>query len=131
MPSTMNPFLMFQGDAQAAIDHYLAVFPEGRIAEISHYGPGEGAGEGKVVKARIILNGLEVMVIDSPPVHDFTFTPATSLFVHFDQEAELDRAFSMLGEGGLVLMPLDTYPFARKYAWLNDRFGVSWQLSLS
>lgn len=71
------------------------------------------------------------MAIDSAIKHQFTFTPAISLFVTCETEAEIDRAHAALSEGGGVLMPLDTYPFARKFAWVADKFGVMWQLSLN
>jgi len=68
------------------------------------------------------------MAMDSPPVHEFTFTPSTSFFVTCESQSEVDRLFAALSEGGGVLMGLDSYPFAKRYAWVNDRFGVSWQL---
>ena len=60
----------------------------------------------------------------------FTFTPSVSLFVDCADEEEFDRAFGTLSEGGSVLMPPDNYGFSTKFVWLNDRFGVSWQLNL-
>ena len=77
------------------------------------------------------LHGQEFMCIDSPAKHAFTFTPATSLFITCDTEAEVESLFGKLSEGGQVLMPLDAYPFARRYGWCNDRFGVSWQISFT
>jgi len=63
--------------------------------------------------------------------HDFTFTPAMSLHVTCATENEIDNLYAALSQGGQVFMPLDTYPFSKKYAWLNDQFGVSWQLMLA
>jgi predicted 3-demethylubiquinone-9 3-methyltransferase (glyoxalase superfamily) len=80
--------------------------------------------------ARFTLNGREFRCIDSPVKHDFTFTPAISLFVDCATASEVDALFAKLSAGGRVLMPLDAYPFSRRFAWVNDRFGVSWQLSL-
>jgi predicted 3-demethylubiquinone-9 3-methyltransferase (glyoxalase superfamily) len=54
-----------------------------------------------------------------------------SLFVDCASESEIDRLFASLSDGGGVLMPLDRYPFAQKFAWVADRFGVSWQLNLA
>jgi predicted 3-demethylubiquinone-9 3-methyltransferase (glyoxalase superfamily) len=62
--------------------------------------------------------------------HPFTFTPAMSLFVDCESEAELDAAFGTLSAGGQVLMPPSNYGFSAKFAWVSDRFGVSWQLNL-
>ena len=63
--------------------------------------------------------------------HAFTFTPASSLFVECETEDGIGRIAAALGDGGAVLMPLGHYGFSRRFTWLNDRFGVSWQLNLS
>ncbi len=83
------------------------------------------------MKATFSLAGQPVMCIDSPAKHNFTFTPALSLFVDCESEQELTRIYPELLEGGSALMPLDNYGFSRKFAWVNDRFGVSWQLNLA
>ena len=70
------------------------------------------------------------MCIDSPAKHAFTFTPAISIFVNCTSENDIDTLFEKLSEGGQVLMPLSPYPFSKKFAWTNDRFGVSWQINL-
>ena len=62
--------------------------------------------------------------------HGVTFTPATSIFVQCEAEAEIDRLFARLSKDGAVLMELDRYPFSQKFGWVSDRFGVSWQLNL-
>lgn len=125
----ITTFLMFEGNAGAAMNFYMSLFADSKILSIQRYGK-EGPGpEGSVVHAVFTLNGQEFMCIDSPAKHAFTFTPATSLFITCDNEAEVDSLFSKLSEGGQVLMPLDAYPFAKRYGWCNDRFGVSWQIS--
>ena len=70
------------------------------------------------------------MCSDSPVKHGFSFTPSSSTFVDFDSEAELERTYRVLADGGHVLMPLGNYGFSKRFGWLNDRFGVSWQLNL-
>ena len=66
-----------------------------------------------------------------PPLkHAFTFTPSISLFVDCESEAELERVFTQVSAGGVVLMPVGNYGFSTKFGWLSDRFGVSWQLNL-
>lgn len=80
--------------------------------------------------ARAEIAGLEVMLSDSYVQHAFTFTPSLSLFVTCTSEDEQSRIVKELGEGGGMLMPLDNYGFSRRFAWLNDRFGVSWQINL-
>jgi predicted 3-demethylubiquinone-9 3-methyltransferase (glyoxalase superfamily) len=71
------------------------------------------------------------MCSDSPVKHGFSFTPSSSTFVDFDSPAELERVFGLLSEGGQVLTPLANYGFSERFGWLNDRFGVSWQLNLA
>lgn len=60
--------------------------------------------------------------------HAFSFTPAISFAVACEDEAEVDRLFAALSQGGQVLMDLGAYPFAKRFGWVNDKFGVSWQL---
>ena len=70
------------------------------------------------------------MCIDSTIQHAFTFTPSMSLFVRCDTEEDIDAVFAKLSQDGQILMPLGEYPFSPKFAWVSDKFGVSWQLSL-
>lgn len=129
MQMKVQPFLMFEGKAEEAMNFYVSVFPEGWITDISRYGPGEQGKEGTVKVARFTLAGRSVMCIDSPVKHAFTFTPAFSFFVDVTSEAELRRLATVLGEGGGVLMPLANYGFSKLFTWVSDRFGVSWQLN--
>jgi predicted 3-demethylubiquinone-9 3-methyltransferase (glyoxalase superfamily) len=76
------------------------------------------------------LAGQDVICIDSPIQHAFTFTPSMSLYVECEDEAELDGVFAQLAEGGEVMMPPDNYGFSSKFGWVSDRFGVSWQLNV-
>jgi predicted 3-demethylubiquinone-9 3-methyltransferase (glyoxalase superfamily) len=123
-------FLMFEGKAEEAMNFYVSLFPGSRITEIRRYGAGEAGAEGSVMRAEISLPGQRLICIDSPVKHAFTFTPSVSLFVRCESEAEIDTLFSRLSQGGGVMMPLARYPFSDKFAWVADRFGVSWQLSL-
>lgn len=124
------PFLMFTGNADAAMAFYASVFDQFKVLSVTRYGPGQDGREGTVMHATFSVLGHALMCIDSSVEHAFTFTPSVSLYVRCAGEAELDRYFDRLEAGGMVLMPLAAYPFARKYAWVQDRFGVSWQLSL-
>lgn len=128
MVAAITPFLMFQGEAEAAMTFYASVVPGVEVGEITRHGPGPV--EGKVLQAVLTVAGRPVRVFDSPVPHAFGFTPAFSFFVDCDDEAELDRLVAGLGEGGEHLMPPANYGFSRKFCWLNDRFGVSWQLNL-
>ncbi|KRA83096.1 VOC family protein [Altererythrobacter sp. Root672] len=123
-----TPFLMFQGDAAGALALYRAAFAD--FEELLLQEHPEGPQAGQVAMARIRVGGLEIMLYDSPPVHAFTFTPATSIFIECDDEAQLRALAETLGEGGGVMMPIGNYGFSSLFTWLADRFGVSWQLNL-
>jgi predicted 3-demethylubiquinone-9 3-methyltransferase (glyoxalase superfamily) len=69
--------------------------------------------------------------LDSPDVHAFGFTPAISMFVYCDSADEVDRLYEALSTDGQALMPVGSYPFAERFAWVSDRFGVSWQLTFT
>jgi predicted 3-demethylubiquinone-9 3-methyltransferase (glyoxalase superfamily) len=124
-------FLMFEGKAEEAMNFYTSLFTDSAIKSISRYGENESGPAGTVRQAVFALNGQEFMCIDSFVKHGFTFTPAMSLFVRLDAESELDKLYAALSEGGQILMPLDAYPFSKKYGWINDKYGVSWQLTLA
>lgn len=125
MITAAHPFLMFQGQARDALDFYARTAPGLKVTML------ETAPDGTVAKARIALAGLDVMVFDSPPVHDFAFTPSFSIFLTVDGPEAVDPLADALADGGKVLMPPGAYPFAARYAWVQDRFGVSWQVSAS
>jgi predicted 3-demethylubiquinone-9 3-methyltransferase (glyoxalase superfamily) len=81
MPNSLSPFLMFDGNAEAAINFYLSVFPGSQTNEILRYRAGESGPEGTIKKASFTLVGQTILATDSPIKHAFSFTPAVSLFV--------------------------------------------------
>lgn len=126
----ITTFLMFSGNAEEAMNFYTSIFDQSEIISITRYGANEAGKEGTVLNAIFTLNGQEFMCIDSSVKHEFTFTPAISLYVTCDTEDEIDRLFEKLSEDGQVLMPLSAYPFSKKFGWVADKYGVSWQLTL-
>lgn len=129
MPRSITPFLMFEGIAEKAMEFYTSLFPNSAITKIERYGPMGPGAEGSVKLATFTLSGREYHCIDSPMKHGFTFTPSFSLFVECTSEAELDSAYASLAAEGKILMPPGNYGFSDKFTWINDRFGVSWQLN--
>ncbi|TCC31574.1 VOC family protein [Kribbella sindirgiensis] len=126
----IKTFLMFEGGAEQAMTFYLSLFEDAEVVSMVKYGA-EGPGpEGSVMVAVFRLAGQQFMCSDSYQRHGFTFTPSMSLFVDCADEAELDRLYGALVEGGGALMPLGDYGFSKKFGWVNDRYGVSWQLNL-
>jgi len=131
MMTKVKTHLMFQGDAQKAVDLYAAIFNDFKIINIQHYGEGEQVAAGAFKLADVSFAGHDVIIFDSPPVHDFSFTPSMSILVDFDTQDEMEAAFAKLSQDGKVMMPLDDYGFSKRYGWVADRYGVSWQLNLS
>jgi predicted 3-demethylubiquinone-9 3-methyltransferase (glyoxalase superfamily) len=123
--------LMFGGQAEEAMAFYTALFEESGIEFVERYGPAYPGPEGQVVHARFRLAGQLFMAMDSHIEQPYTFTPSLSFFVTCADEPEIDRLAAALSEAGTVLMELGSYPFAAKYAWVQDRYGVSWQLMLA
>jgi predicted 3-demethylubiquinone-9 3-methyltransferase (glyoxalase superfamily) len=127
----VSSFLMFQDDnAEEAMNYYTSLIEDSHITSIVRYGPDESGKEGTVMQATFTLKGQEFMCIDSHVRHQFSFTPSFSIFVTCDTEEEVDNLYHELIEGGQALMPLGDYGFSKKFGWLNDRFGISWQLNL-
>jgi predicted 3-demethylubiquinone-9 3-methyltransferase (glyoxalase superfamily) len=123
---------MFQGaKGRAALDFYVEHLPDSRIDSLELFGADGPGPEGTILRAHATIAGQKVMVHDSFITHGFDFTPSFSFFVACTDEAEFDRLFATLSEDGGVLMPPGNYGWSRKFGWLNDRFGVSWQLDLA
>ena len=120
------PSLLFVGTAcgraEAAIDLYTSAFKElsgaSRVLSVSRYGPGQAGREGTVVHALFELRGEAFVAMDGPGEHAFGFTPATSFVAHCDSQDEIDLLWERLSEGGSK----------GQCGWLEDRFGVSWQV---
>ncbi|HEV2081260.1 MAG TPA: VOC family protein [Brevundimonas sp.] len=124
MIAAAAPFLMFQGRCEEALTFYAAAVPGARIVTLDR------KPDGQVAMARMAIAGLEIMANDSPPVHDFDFTPSTSTFLSVESADEVDAlAAALAADGGSALMPAGDYGFSRRFAWVKDRFGPSWQIN--
>jgi predicted 3-demethylubiquinone-9 3-methyltransferase (glyoxalase superfamily) len=129
MAHSVATFLMFDGVAEEALRLYVSVFARAELRCIEHWKEGEPGRAGTVKRAELSLCGHELIAFDSPVKHGFTFTPAISLFVECESEVEAEAAYAQLSAGGQVLMGLANHGFSRKFGWVNDRYGVSWQLN--
>ena len=109
------PCFWFDGQAKAAAEFYCSIFENSNIT----------ADTPMVVN--FTLNGQKFMGLNGGP--QFQINPSISIFVMCETAGETDAAWKKLSEGGSVLMPLDKYPWSEKYGWLQDRFGVSWQIA--
>jgi len=127
----IQPFLMFEGKAEDAMNFYVSLFPGVEVLGIVRYGPSGPGIEGSVMKASFRIGSQTIRCTDSFVKHDFSFTPAFSLFVKRESEDEIRRLYDALVAGGTAPMPIASYGFSRMLAWVNDRYGVSWQLNLA
>lgn len=127
MNDKLKTFLLHEGQAEETMNLYVSLFEQAEIKHITHYKEGEA---GTILQAAFSLNGQEFMCSDSSISHNFPFTPATSIYVNYASEEETERLLARLSEHEKVLMPLDDYGFSKKFGWLEDRVGVSWQLNL-
>ena len=129
--SKIQPFLMFEGKAEEAMNFYVFLFPDAEVLHVLRCGPNGPGTEGSVMKASFRIGSQSLKCTDSFVKHDFSFTPAFSLFVECDSEDEIRRIYAALVTGGRALMPIGAYGFSPMFGWVNDRFGVSWQLNLA
>ncbi len=120
------PHLWFDNNAKEASTFYTTLFSDSQIKNVTTI-TGTPSGDCDIVNFQ--LAGQDFMAISAGPY--FKLNPSISFFVVFDTEEEIEATWNKLIEGGKALMPYDTYPWAQKYGWLEDKYGLSWQLSLS
>jgi predicted 3-demethylubiquinone-9 3-methyltransferase (glyoxalase superfamily) len=128
----IKPHLWYNTEASEAAVFYCSIFPDSKIINITklHDTP---SGDCDIVSFE--LSNLPFMAISAGPL--FKFNPSMSFMLNFDPSKDsnarknLDAAWDKLSQGGTSLMPLDTYPFSKRYGWLQDKYGLSWQLILS
>jgi predicted 3-demethylubiquinone-9 3-methyltransferase (glyoxalase superfamily) len=124
---TIVTYLWFKDHAKEAVQFYVSIFNNASILEQSLIKEETPSGK-DIFTATFQLEGQEFYALEGGPL--FSFTPAISFMVSCETEEELDRLWQKLAEKGEILMELGEYPFSKKYGWLNDRYGVSWQLIL-
>lgn len=107
----ISPFLWFDGNAEEAMNFYTSIFSDSNIISVHRAGP-----EGKVISGTFSLFGHQYMVLNGGP--QYQFTPAVSLFVNCETQAEVDDLWEKLSEGGEP----------QRCGWVQDKFGLSWQI---
>jgi predicted 3-demethylubiquinone-9 3-methyltransferase (glyoxalase superfamily) len=130
----ITPHMWFETEAREAAEFYTSCFPNSRITYASTIqGVPTPTGDCDIVSFEVA--GRPFMAINAGPM--FTFNPSISFIVNFDPSCDrnarehLDLLWEKLAQGGTALMPLDRYPFSERYGWIQDRYGLSWQLILS
>ena len=119
----ITPHLWFDKQAREAAEFYLSLFPDSRITNATTVYD-TPSGDCEIVSFE--LAGLPFMAISAGPL--FNFNPSISFHIKCSTKDEVDGIWERLSPGGKVLMPLDTYPFSARYGWLEDRYGLSWQV---
>ena len=124
-------FLTFQKEnAEQAMNFYIEIFDNSEIIDVKRWEKDAPGKEGTIMHATFSLNGNLFMCSDSPPIHEWGFTPAVSNYVECTSEMDIEQLFTKLSENGKVMMPLNNYGFSQKFGFVEDQFGVSWQLNL-
>lgn len=143
MAQKITPNLWFDGNAQEAVDFYVSVLPDGKVNATTYYPKNKEEGladfqlelAGKPLTVEFELGGMKFTAINAGP--EFKFTPAISFMLNFDPskdeqaEEHLNELWEKLIDGGEALMPIDTYPFSKRYGWVKDKYGLTWQLILT
>ncbi|MBL8031057.1 MAG: VOC family protein [Candidatus Doudnabacteria bacterium] len=118
--------LWFDTQAKGASEFYVSLLPDSKVDSVNVI---KDTPSGDCDIVHFTLAWQKFMAISAGPY--FKFNPSISLFVVFENEQDITAVWDKLIEGGKALMPFDTYPWAQKYGWVQDRFGLTWQLSLS
>ena len=116
MKNKLFPCLWFNGNAKQAADLYSAAFGNTVVSEANS------------MVVMLEVEGCRIMLLNGGPM--FTPNPSISLFVTFNNEKDIDSAWNKLSDGGAVLMPINKYPWSDRYGWVQDQYGVSWQLMM-
>jgi len=142
MGQKITPNLWFDG-AKEAVEFYVSAFPDSKVVSTEYYPASEAEGladfqkefAGKELSIDFELAGLRFTAINAGPA--FKFNPSVSFMVNFDPSRndqareDLDDLWEKLIDGGEALMPLDEYPYSKRYGWVKDKYGLTWQLILT
>jgi predicted 3-demethylubiquinone-9 3-methyltransferase (glyoxalase superfamily) len=110
------PFLWFDDQAEEAMNHYVSIFKNSRVVNVTHYGDAGPGPKGTVMTATFQLDGQDFVALNGGP--QFKFTEAISLSVNCETQQEVDELWEKLAEGGEK----------GRCGWLKDKFGLSWQI---
>lgn len=124
----MKPFITLEGKAKQALDLYKSVFPSFDLISIQNHAEPH---DELIMVATFSVEGQEVMISDSPISHEWKITPGISFFVELSSEEDLENYANSLSKDGRVMMPAGNYGFSKMFTWVEDGFGVNWQLNVN
>lgn len=124
-----SPCLWFDSEALEAAELYLDAFEEGALGTISHYVDDLHKPKGTILTVEFTIANQTFLGLNGGT--EFQFTPAISFFVDCETDEQFTRVWTTLIRQGKKLMPVQEYPFSKKFGWLEDKYGVSWQINLS
>ncbi len=136
MPRSYNmqkitPHLWFDKEAEEAVKFYTSIFDKSEIFSTSRYPEAgskiHGMKAGTVMTQHFQIEGFELIALNAGPI--FKLNPSISFTVQCPTIDDVSTLWEKLSENGKALMPLDSYPFSEKYGWIQDKFGVTWQLN--
>lgn len=119
----ITPHLWFDTQAREAGDFYASVFPNSRVKNVTTL---DNTPSGSVDIVDAVICGQEFTLLSAGPL--FKFNPSISFLVACETKEEVDSLFHSLPSGGTAMMELGAYPFSERYGWVQDRYGVSWQV---
>lgn len=128
----ITPFLWFDNNAEEAVNFYTSIFKNSKKGTVTRYNEdsakASGQQPGSVMTSSFQIYGHEFAALNGGPI--FKFNPSVSFFIVLENEKEVDNLWNALVDGGEVLMELQKYDWSEKYGWVQDKFGLSWQVGL-
>jgi len=128
----ITPFLWFDNNAEEAVNFYTSLFDNSNIAAITRYNEQSASASGQKSGAAMTisfqLEGQNFAALNGGP--HFKLNQSISFFVYCESDEKIEKIFKKLSADGEVIFPLDKYDWSKKYAWVVDKFGLSWQLDV-
>ena len=132
MMQKITPFLWFDTQAEDAVKFYTSIFDNSKILNVSRYDESSskatGMKEGSAFVISFQLEGQNFTAMNAGP--HFKLNESISLFAYCESDEKIEKIYNKLCEGGKILFPLDKYDWSPRYAWVVDKFGLSWQLDV-
>jgi predicted 3-demethylubiquinone-9 3-methyltransferase (glyoxalase superfamily) len=128
----ITPFLWFDDNAEEAVNFYASIFENSKVGTIARYDEASAAASGRpkdsVMTASFQLSYQDFVALNGGP--QFKFNESVSLFVYCESDKNTELLYEKLSDGGSAIMPIGKYDWSEKYAWIKDKFGLSWQLTV-